>query len=322
MNKEDHSKRLIEKLVKSILYYNGDKILSSIILTGSFGRKEPTYIENEDKSVVLKSDVEVALIYPVGSSRKALLKLVENVSKDFEEDLNLMPMTERRMKKVLNFNYDINTPAKKTLFTFDLYNGSYTIWGRDYLKINSVLLEDVDPYEAKRIVSNRIGELVYNCCVNDDDYLRMQWKAKVMLAIVSGWLLLNKLYKSSFHEQFRMAMEYKNDLSLLLGSTFLFDYQQCFYMLRENGEVFEVADDKLRNYVRNIDAYFKKYGLLSPKVNGIARRIKYLLKYIKTDRKFGVTGFENNILQSLLDKFICEDVDLDYTARIWHETIY
>lgn len=69
MDKALYEEKLISGVVSSIEKYGGKNCLSSIILTGSFGRNEPTYSLNANKELQLKSDVEVALVFPKSSQK-------------------------------------------------------------------------------------------------------------------------------------------------------------------------------------------------------------------------------------------------------------
>ena len=161
MDKAVYEQKLISDIITSIEKYGGKSYLSSIILTGSFGRGEPTYSSDSEGKLFLKSDVEIALVFPKLSQKKYVEELIRNVSSEFIEDLNLMPINERRVRKACNFNFTLRVPKFKTIFIYDLFNGSKTIWGRDFIGEKTILLGDVDLYEAKRLVANRIGELTY-----------------------------------------------------------------------------------------------------------------------------------------------------------------
>ena len=99
MNISEYENNLISNIIKSIEKHGGKKLLSSIILTGSFGRKEPTYSIKENGLFFLKSDIEIALICQKNIYRKQINQLIKNVSAEFNEDLNLMQLSEKRVKK-------------------------------------------------------------------------------------------------------------------------------------------------------------------------------------------------------------------------------
>jgi len=323
MNKEEYTSELLKRLVDSIFRHGGERLISSIILTGSFGREEPTWSIDPEGRLVLKSDVEVSVVQKKYVKSKDVRKLIMSVRDEFPEDLNLMSFNESRLRNASNFNYSICKQRHKTLFTFDLFNGSKTIWGIDYLGNHRITIDDVDPYEAKRLVANRIGEYAFLTHNNNNDiYVRKQWKGKIVLAICSACLLLNKLYVSSYHGQKEVFLAHP-ELALKLGDNFIQDYNSTFSFLRDGGESFEVDDTNLREYVENINKEFKGVQLETPRVNNLMRLIKDSIKYLKTGCKYGITGFENKILSSLLDAFERGDKDsLNKTALVWHNCIY
>ena len=322
---EEYEKKLIKSVLSSIEQYGGKDCLSSIILTGSFGRGEPTY-EVEGDQFRLKSDVEIALIFPDSSKKEIVEKLIRDVSAKFDEELNLMAINEKRVRKAYNFNFSLRVPKYKTIFTYDLFNGSKTIWGRDFIGDKEILLSEVDIYEAKRLVANRIGELVYLQSHTEDgeqkEYLREQWKGKLMLAIVSAWLICEGEYVSSYHRQNQIMKDRIAEAEDTLGKGFFEEYDKVFRFLREGGAVYDVPDRKLVEYVKRMDLYFKKRQIRKPKVNSVSRVLKYILKYTKTGMKYGVVGFENNILQALIYHFGNELDDVIKDANVWHRVLY
>lgn len=325
MEKAVYEKELIKNVIASVEKYGGKNCLSSIILTGSFGRNEPTYAMDADGNLKLKSDVEIALVFPKSSQKKLVEDLIRSVSSEFKEELNLMAINEKRVRKAYNFNFSVKVPKYKTIFTYDLFNGSRTIWGRDFIQEQTIALTDVDPYEAKRLVANRIGELTYlQNSANQEEikYLRLQWKGKLMLAIVSAWLICENEYVSSYHGQYNKASLIQTKLEKLLGRGFFTEYQKVFLFLRENGEAYEVSDRLLRKYVKNIDDYFKYKKLESPKVNSFSRSVKYGIKYLRTGRNYGYCKFENCILQALITDFADGVAQLREDAEVWHKVLY
>ena len=321
----EYEKNLIESVLSSIEKHGGKACLSSIILTGSFGRGEPTY-EVKEEHFCLKSDVEIALIFPDSSKKEIIETLIENVAAEYSEELNLMAISERRVREAYNFNFSLRAPKYKTIFTYDLFNGSKTIWGQDFIGAKKVTLDDVDIYEAKRLVANRIAELIYLQNHTKDEeqkkYLRAQWKAKLMLAIVSAWLICEKEYVSSYRGQYRKTMDKTAEVDYAFGKGFADEYEKVFRFLRENGTAYEVSDNKLTGYVKCIDHYFRDRKIGKPKVNSISRILKYTLKYAKTGVKYGVVGFEDCILQALISHYWNQTGDVIMDAEIWPRVLY
>lgn len=325
MDRAVYEKKLIDNVITSIEWHGGKNCLSSVILTGSFGRGEPTYAIESNGGIQLKSDVEIALVFPRTSQKKTVEALIQKVSSEFEEDLNLMAVNEKRVLKAHNFNYSLRTPKFKTIFTYDLFNGSRTIWGRDFIGDKGITLTEVDPYEAKRLIANRIGELTYlrdTADLDKNDYLRMQWKGKLMLAIVSAWLICEGEYVSSYHGQYERIKKNKENAERLIGKDFFSEYDKSFTFLRENGASYEIQDKLLTGYIKNMDQYFIKKEIKRPKGNTGSRLLKYTLKYMKSGMKYGIFGFENNILQSLISDFWTKSDRLSRAADAWHKVLY
>lgn len=325
MDKAVYEKNLLARVVACIEKYGGKDCLTSIILTGSFGRGEPTYAVDLNGELQLKSDVEIALVFPKIFQKRTVEKLIRCVSSEFVEDLNLMAISEKRVKKVYNFNFTLQIPRYKTIFTYDLFNGSRTIWGTDFIGMKKIMLSDVDLYEAKRMVANRIGELVYlqNIAnVGEKDFLRIQWKGKLVLAMVSAWLICEGDYVSSYQGQYDKVNMAVNKIESSLGKGFFYEYKRVFFFLRENGEQYEVPDKVMRSYVKNIDLYFHKNKIGVSRVNSFGRNMKYAFKYMKSGVKRGLCHFENKILQALIVDYWSQSDCLKEDAEIWHRVLY
>ena len=264
------------------------------------------------------------MVFPKSSLKKTVEELIRVVSLEFEEDLNLMSIGEKRVRGGYNFNFSLRIPKYKTIFTYDLFNGSRTIWGRDFIGEKSISVAEIDPYEAKRLVANRIGELIYLQSFTDSDnrdYPRKQWKGKLILAIVSAWLICEGEYISSYHGQYQKVHE-KNAIENVLGEGFLAEYEKVFCFLREEGSAHEVSDKLMIDYVKRMDQFFKQKQIKRPKVNSISRLFKYTLKYIKTGMKYGLIGFEDNILQALIADYWQKSEGLASDGEVWHRVLY
>lgn len=321
MGIEEYCDNLIRKIVMSIEKKNGKKYFSSIILTGSLGRGEPTY-SITSSGVFLKSDVEIGLV--VKKSSKKIKQIVKNISEEFNEELNLMILNAKRIKKGQNYNYSIIIPKYKTIFTYDLYNGSKTIFGDDLIGSRKHLVSNIDLYEAKRLVGNRIGELVYlqsqNGQNNAEVYL--QWKGKLVLAIGSAWLIISDLYVSSYYEQRIRILENQDIVENKLGVGFVQEYEKAFSFLRKNGGWVEIDDLLLRNFVFGVSTCFDELGLTRSKTNSLSRVLKYIIKYVKSGCDYGMMRIENNILQNLIQGYVAGDEKIKTFAKAWHNILY
>ena len=325
MKRTAYEECLFKRIITSIEKNGGNDCLSSIILTGSFGRNEPTYALDSGGVIHLKSDIEIALVYPQCASKKKINTIIKNVSCEFEEELNLMPINEHRIKNMHNFNYTFISPKYKTIFTYDLFNGSKTIWGKDLIEQKCLPLEMVDMYEAKRLVANRIAEMVYLQSNSPEDhmfYLKTQWKGKIILAIVSAWLICEKEYSSSYHEQYKKFETYKDRAESTFGKGFYEDYRKVFCFLRECGEPYDIPDEIMVKYIKCTDDYLYDQNICKPKVNSISRNLKYFVKYYKTKSHYGILNFEDNILQAIITDYWMKSNKITYDAEIWHNVLY
>ena len=325
MNRAEYEKKMFQDIIFYIEKYNRRDCLSSIVLSGSFGRGEPTYTISTDGQYQLKSDVEIGLVFKRPYQKHIVEQMISQVSSLFEEDLNFMAISERRIRKAYNFNFSIKSSKYKTVFTYDLFNGSKTIWGHDFIKATNVSIDMVDTYEAKRLVANRIGELVYlqnNTPLGHNDYTMKQWKGKLLLAIASAWLICEGEYVSSYRGQFDKIKKLEKKIETQIGMGFLKEYEQVFKFLRDNGGEYEVSDEKMRNYVMRLNQYFIMQSIGKPKVNCSSRLVKYFLKYIKTGMKYGLIGFEDRIIQVLIIAFYENSPELKKVANIWHKVLY
>lgn len=321
-DKKEYEASLIENILDSVLKNGGADCLSSVILTGSFGRGEPTY-QPDGGAYLLKSDVEIALAYKGRRAKAKVKALICKAASDFAEDLNLMPVSCRRIRKIHNFNYTLITPRRKTLFTYDLYNGSQTIWGKDFISKRSVALNELDLYETKRIVANRIGEFIYlSCQQNTDEYLRMQWKGKILLAIGTAWLILRGKYASSYTAQKNEVLMNQTEAAALFGDCFPADYCSVFGFLREGGNAYCIPNERLRYYVAVLSALFSAQKIKKCKVGSLSRFVKRLIKNFRSGMRFGLYGFENTILQGLIDSFITGSDDKAEYASAWRDILY
>lgn len=318
----EYEKKLLQSVLDRLEYYGGKEILKSIVLTGSFGRDEPSYVQCENGTVCLKSDVEIGLVFSGFRKRNLVIALAKQVAEEFSEELNFMPISTSRLKKVHNFNFTVLSPKMKTLFTYDLYNGSKTIWGERIIETIPVSLDKVDIYEAKRLVANRIGELICHSGEKDADYVQAQWQGKVILALGSAWLLCNDMYESSYRRQYALLSEHKAEAEKLFGKSFFSDYEKAFLFLRKNQEVCWIKKTNLMSYVKAADVLFYQLGLRKSKTNSMSRKLKCWLKYIKISGGFGLVNFEDKILQALITGYYQETTNLPKVAEAWRSVLY
>lgn len=316
MDKASYETQLFKRIFASLEKHRFQTCVVSVLLTGSFGRGEATYRYTQD-GVVLESDVEIGLLYKGFRNKKIAHRLVDQVSAEFTEDLNLMVFPERRIRKRHNYNHTLFTPRYKTLFAFDLFNGSKTLWGREYLQHGAVTLPEVDLYEAKRIVANRIGELIFQSGGKDPI-----WQAKLLLAIGSAYLLCEGLYTSSYHGQHDRLLSKAAAVTAVFDEGFPEDYEKAFAYLREGADSFQIAEQALQRYVGAMDTYLKQKGITTPKTNCFSRRLKYSVKYLKCGMPKGFFRMEDKILQDLIQEFSAGNTAVIKTAALWHQVLY
>ena len=317
----EYEETLLQRIMDRIEYYGGREVLTSVVLTGSFGRDEPSYVQSANGGLCLKSDVEIGLVFSGPCKRNLVIALAEQVAQEFVEELNFMPMSVGRVKRAHNFNFTIWPSKTKTLFTYDLYNGSKTIWGERIIEKVPVSLKMVDLYEAKRLVANRIGELI--CCSNpkEEDYMQAQWRGKLVLALGSAWLLCNGLYESSYRRQYTLLAKHKAKIEKEFGKSFFGDYEHAFLFLRQNRGFSCIQKESLMEYVKAADMLFRQLRLKKSESNSMSRKLKYWMKYLRTSREFGLINFEDAILQTLINAFYRDDPELPQVAKIWHNVL-
>lgn len=314
----EYEAALFSRIVNAVTTHKYSAYIDSIVLTGSFGRGEPTYVIN-GSDFVLKSDVELALVFT--HRQKRVYKLIEDVKKDFKEDLNFMTIRIQRVLKKRNFNYELKSPKYNTIFMYDFYNGSKILYGPNPNFGFGIAVEKLDPYEAKRIVANRIAEMQY-LSEHNDPYLLLQWKCKIILAVASAWLILKKLYVSSYHGQQTAIHEHESEFTELFGHEFLELYDRAFAMLRTAGDPFTIDDAMLREAVRVFYRYFRTQHQKKSGTTTFARHLKFILKYIRKEKRLNIIDLEDRILENVLHEYCDNSPELAKTAHIWHDVLY
>ena len=198
---DNYMKNLITNITKAVDNSPEKSGIASVVLTGSLGRDEGTFHFDENDNLVLDSDIEVALVYKKGCKEQAKI-LKDKLIKSFKEEMNPMTISLSRVENKYNFNYSIVKPKYSSIFMYDLYNGSKTIWGEELLKGKDVIY---DKYEAKRIVANRIGELTYIKHIEKASNKQItKWEAKLLLAIGTAYCIAQNKYKSKYRDQYNI----------------------------------------------------------------------------------------------------------------------
>lgn len=312
----------INGIINLLVEFGLGRIAHSIILSGSFGRYEPTYTVVNDEVNYL-SDVELVVVVKRIVYLKAARQICKRAIRETGLDINLMPITLNRIRNKENFNFKLSKKQElKTIFTFDLYNGSRTVWGEDYLKSN-VSLDDVDKYEMKRLVGNRIGEMLLYL-EGKNKMVQNQWKSKLILACVSALLVHLKLYESSYTEQRNATLRANKEITSIMGTRFLKDYEYAFSFLREGGEEFNADMNQLREYVDKINCLFNIMGIDMPKSNNMMRKLNHYIK-ISKNRRFKLllmNNMEDYVYSNLINMFCSNNDERFEYAKIWKQVLY
>ncbi|WP_156146432.1 hypothetical protein [Desulfosporosinus sp. I2] len=322
MDSLESQENYINGIINSLMEFGLGGIAHSIILSGSFGRYEPTYTVVNDEVIYL-SDVELVVVVKKVVYLKEARKICERAIRKTGLDINLMPITLERIRNKDNYNFKLSKKQElKTIFTYDLYNGSRTVWGEDYLKSN-VSLDDVDKYEMKRLIGNRIGEMLLYL-EGKNKMAQNQWKSKLILACVSALLVHLKLYKSSYKEQRNATLKANEEINSIMGTRFLKDYEYAFSFLREGGKEFNADINQLREYVDKISYLFNIEGINTPKSNNTMRKLNQYIKIFK-NRRFKLlimNNIEDYVYSNLINLF-CSNNDEGFGyAKIWKQVLY
>lgn len=312
---------LVLKIVDKLNTYPETSGLISVVLTGSLGRNEPTYHILENGELFLDSDVELALVFKDGQKSCAeavKTKLID----DFSEDMNPMTISESRVKNAYNFNYTLRKPKYASIFMYDFFNGSRTIWGEELLDKNIVVY---DKYEAKRIVANRIGELVYLESVSNDDNkdkIVKQWECKLLLAMGSALCILDSKYVSQYFEQKNYILSQESRIKEFMGNKFIEDYTNAYMYLRKGASEFDITRSQLKEYVKKMNRIFSTCNISSPKINSFSRKLKYTIACVKSKSPFNPFTCEEDIIDSLIKLFTIESDEIFKIAQAWKKVLY
>lgn len=314
----------IDNLIKEIVFYienfSNKSDIISVILTGSLGRDEGTFhFDTNMNKLVLDSDVELALVYKSGC-KKSAEDLKNELINHFSEEMNPMTISFSRVKNMYNFNYSFVTPKYSSIFMYDLYNGSKTIWGEDL--INKKIFK-YDKYEAKRIIANRIGELTYISNFNESNFRQInQWEAKLILAIGTAYCILKDSYMSSYYSQYEFICNEQDNINNFLGENFVDDYTKAFYFLRRGADNYDVPSERLNKYVEKMNSLLNTKEFSKPKINSISRKIKYMISCKRANVPLNPINCETIIIEGLIKYFSEKDVNLILFSNYWKMILY
>lgn len=315
--------KLLGNIVKNITEDKLGKYISAIIISGSFGRGEPTY-RIENGNIVYESDMEMVLVYTNWVNLFRIKKFSKEIINRFPQfELELIPISASRLTHVRNHNYSLLRPKKITLFTYDFYNGSRTIWGREYLN-HTVTIEKIDSFEGKRIIANRVAELVYVRSQHGTIEEQHRWLAKTILALGTAYLIEKKIYKSAYHEQEETLNSCELSLSAS-GRDFLILYKKAYQYLREGvmENSFFPYENHIKKYIKQAYDYYSARGVHSSHTNCayiIIREAMLLLKYDHKDWKY-IFNPKELILNNMLISYASNSDESEKWAQLWKNVL-
>jgi len=293
--------KIIEELREEIVSRFRPK---SIIITGSFGRKEAKVVEEGGKLKFL-SDCEVVLIpYKWIFSRRKL----DEFERKFYERTGLkveiwgfaptiylcIPFLSKRMKPLIA--------------NYDLKYGSKVVYGKNYLeRIPRFTPEDIPVWEGIRLLLNRMAEALEHFSINGSDEMVFCCD-KIVLACQDALLLTISMYAPSYRERNRIFIESIERFDLPCIQTLVkFTAEatnrrlnQTFNVLHECVkywfQVGKICDEVLRYVLRKCyDIEFKDY-------------VEFQEKYMKSNLKnYTTLPFNNTVLQNLF-RFLKKEI--------------
>lgn len=318
--KKEYMEKLKSQIIQDIENFPHKTDIESIILTGSLGRDEGTFhIDKETNNLILDSDVELALVYKPGkkdSAKTFKQFLIEN----YKEDMNPMTISLLRVRNMYNFNYSFKTPKYNSIFMYDLYNGSKTIWGTELLSARSL---PYDKYEAKRIIANRIGE--YACLKYIEkapEKQIKQWEAKILLSVGIACCIIDNIYESPYKKHCEAICKSKDKWNDYLGSNFVEDYIEAYEYLRLGIDKYDVPTERIKSYVEKISKLFNTNEYSKPKITSLSRKLKYAISTVKHYKKRHVIDCETTIIDALIEYYINDDISLIEYGKYWKNILY
>jgi hypothetical protein len=169
----------------------------SIILIGSFGRKEPCFIIVDDK-IQFVSDCEVIVISDKKVIKDDIIKLEKHLFKMLGIDVQIYVNPPK-------FKFTYNMP--KSIENYDLKYGSQVIYGYNPLKKLPIINPDeINIWEGIRLILNRMIESMKyiqlsQTCISGDNKVLSYWMYKTVLACQDGILLTEGKYHYSYIER-------------------------------------------------------------------------------------------------------------------------
>lgn len=173
----------------------------AIILTGSFGRGEGTFISQNNR-FALSSDFEICVVAEGFKNRETCKKLTEKLSKQLRAEISVAWVTPERIVKNKNGNATFGR-SYPSILTYELKSGSKVLYGQDVLSQNLTDPTKIPLWEGLKLLFNRMAESLVEQPSFDAQLYSEKWINKTLLACGDILLLDKKLYHYSYNERGR-----------------------------------------------------------------------------------------------------------------------
>ena len=312
------------KIIKDILLSSISGV-EAIILYGGYGRGEGCWVKTND-SYNPYNDYDILIILSDGVSKPKNISTIKNTLLN-KINIKWIDISLIHLKSLLN-------NRKKTIFWYDLINGSKVIFGDSNIlqKIPIFTSSDIVINEGKLLFFTRlwpfIGGLNGFKDLNETEALFFRYQmAKAILASVDMILLMEGLYVSSYVERCNNAIKickkdrpYDEELinwainQKLSPSNEIMNIKDAVKLQNRVAEIYANYSLKLLSQVYNKNfssiIQFKKFYS-----NSIIEKAKIFAGFIlrkKTDYKL---LFVLNIVQLLIISNILGEISLDFTIK-------
>lgn len=181
----------------------------SVILKGSFGRNEPTYLINDDGTITFLSDYEIEII-SVRYLMSRLLSANCGMISLKNEKIRLLDINLGGIKLSA---YSLFPASYRfldaTMANYDLKYGSKTIYGNNYIEnIKDFHPTDIPLWEGIKLIFNRIAEALYYFSIDNisnppdkESENLFFWTNKIILACQDALLILKGYYDPSYERR-------------------------------------------------------------------------------------------------------------------------
>lgn len=186
------------KIIIKYLVSNYPQIIS-IYLCGGYGRNEGAWLHDKNGKIVPYNDYDLTLI-------------VDN------KNLNNIEIIRTELAKILSIRWidiDLLTlkdlkKLKPTIKSIDLINGSRLIYGKDVVRNITLNSKKIGYYDVETLYFTRIWCLLgsfegkfHDLSIDESIFFKNQM-AKALLATMDVYLILHKMYTSSYIERVKI----------------------------------------------------------------------------------------------------------------------